>query len=182
MTGNGGAVPANEWVHVAFSYDAAGTSGGLQKMYVNGVLGYSATAVGYTGVASYISKVGIFTGAIRYFNGEITNIQTWDRILGASEILSLGLATHYQTSNKVSLIQKEYINDGNLPNTKYIPSEFSEILENQEFIQETFRGDLLSIMKNLNNSDFSFISLESSSNISVSNKYCSMRAVCPPML
>ena len=86
---NGGAVPANEWVHVAFSYDAAGTSGGLQKMYVNGVLGYSATAVGYTGVASYISKVGIFTGAIRYFNGEITAIKTWDRILGDSEILAI---------------------------------------------------------------------------------------------
>jgi hypothetical protein len=86
---NGGAVPANEWVHVAFSYDAAGTSGGLQKMYVNGVLGYSATAVGYTGVASYISKVGIFTGAIRYFNGEITAIKTWDRILSDSEILAI---------------------------------------------------------------------------------------------
>jgi hypothetical protein len=86
---NGGAVPANEWVHVAFSYDAAGTSGGLQKMYVNGVLGYSATAVGYTGVSSYISKVGIFTGAIRYFNGEITAIKTWDRILSDSEILAI---------------------------------------------------------------------------------------------
>ena len=86
---NAGAVPLNEWVHVAFSYDASGTSGGLQKMYINGVLGYSATAVGYTGVSSYISHVGVYAGAIRYFNGEITNIQTWDRILGDSEILSL---------------------------------------------------------------------------------------------
>jgi hypothetical protein len=86
---NGGAVPANEWVHVAFSYDAAGTSGGLHKMYVNGVLGYSATAVGYTGVASYISKVGIYVSGIRYFNGEITAIQTWGRILGDLEILAV---------------------------------------------------------------------------------------------
>jgi hypothetical protein len=84
-----GAIPLNEWVHVAFSYDASGNSGGLQKMYINGVLGYSATAVGYTGVSNYISHVGVFSGAIRYFNGEITNIQTWDRILGDSEILSL---------------------------------------------------------------------------------------------
>ena len=84
-----GAIPLNEWVHVAFSYDASGNSGGLQKMYINGVLGYSATAVGYTGVSSNITHVGVFSGAIRYFNGEITNIQTWDRILGDSEILSL---------------------------------------------------------------------------------------------
>jgi hypothetical protein len=52
-------------------------------------LGYSATAVGYTGVSSYISKVGIFTGGIRYFNGEITAIKTWDRILSDSEILAI---------------------------------------------------------------------------------------------
>ena len=86
---NAGAVPLNEWVHVAFSYDASGNAGGLQKMYINGVLGYSATAVGYTGVASSITHVGMYAGAIRYFNGEITNIQTWDRILGDSEIQSL---------------------------------------------------------------------------------------------
>ena len=84
-----GAIPLNEWVHVAFSYDASGNAGGLQKMYINGVLGYSATAVGYTGQSSYISHVGMYAGAIRYFNGEITNIQTWDRILGDSEIQSL---------------------------------------------------------------------------------------------
>ena len=86
---NAGAVPLNEWVHVAFSYDASGNAGGLQKMYINGVLGYSATAIGYTGVASSITHVGMYAGAIRYFNGEITNIQTWDRILGDSEIQSL---------------------------------------------------------------------------------------------
>ena len=52
--------------------------------------------------------------------------------------------------------QKEYICHGSLSSTKQPPSEFSEILKHQNFIQKTFNGDLLSIMSRLNKSPILF--------------------------
>ena len=77
-------------------------------------------------------------------------------VLNATEILSLGLATHYQRSHRISSIQQEYISNGSLPDTKQTPSDSLEILEHQEFIQNTFHGDLHTILNRLNQSSLSF--------------------------
>ena len=77
-------------------------------------------------------------------------------ILNAREILYLGLATHYQLSNRIPSIQKDYINFGVLPDTKIIPEEKSEIIANIDFIKNTFCDDLLSIISKLKNSSLSF--------------------------
>ena len=77
-------------------------------------------------------------------------------ILNATEILALGLATHYQCSNNISSIQREYICNGSLSDNKQPPLESSEILEHQDFIQNTFHGDLLSIMNRLYHSPVLF--------------------------
>ena len=77
-------------------------------------------------------------------------------VLNATETLTLGLATHYQKSISIPKIQEEYINSGNLPIMKPKPLEYSEILEHQEFIKNTFHGDLIIIMEKLNQSPLPF--------------------------
>ena len=68
-------------------------------------------------------------------------------VLNATETLILGLATHYQRSISIPKIQEEYINNGNLPIMKQKPLEYSEILEHQEFIKNTFNINMLIFSK-----------------------------------
>ena len=108
------------------------------------------TAIGFfpdVGGSYFLSRlnkgIGLYLGLTGY-------------VLSPREMLLLGLATHYQTSDRLSIIQKKYIRNGNLPDTKQILSEPSEILVNKDFIKKTFHGDLLSIMRRLNHSSLLF--------------------------
>jgi enoyl-CoA hydratase/carnithine racemase len=108
------------------------------------------TAIGFfpdVGGSYFLSRLSKGIGLYLGLTGHIMN---------ATETLSLGLATHYQKSDRVLSIQQEYINKGNIQDTKQRPLEQSQILENQEFIQNTFHDDLLSIMKRLDHSSSSF--------------------------
>lgn len=108
------------------------------------------TAIGFfpdVGGSYFLSRlnkgIGLYLGLTGY-------------VLNATEILSLGLATHFDNSNNVSSIQQEYINNGNLPDEEKIPSEPIGILEHQNFIKNTFHGDLPTTMDRLKNSSLLF--------------------------
>jgi enoyl-CoA hydratase/carnithine racemase len=108
------------------------------------------TAIGFfpdVGGSYFLSRIrkgiGLYLGLTGY-------------VLNATEILSLGLGTHFHKSQNISSIKQEYINNGSLPDMEHKPSDPLEILEYQNFIQNTFHGDLLKIMHRLNNSSLTF--------------------------
>jgi enoyl-CoA hydratase/carnithine racemase len=108
------------------------------------------TAIGFfpdVGGSYFLSRLNKGIGLYLGLTGQVLN---------AAEILSFGLATHFQKSHRVSSIQQEYSFNGSLPDMQQTPSESLGILEHQEFIQNTFHGDLLTIINRLNLSSLSF--------------------------
>ena len=77
-------------------------------------------------------------------------------IIKAKEILDLGLATHFYNSVNIKKMEIKYINEGLFIPTNNIKQKESEILNNIKLIDDTFRGNIHSIMKSLSNSQLEF--------------------------
>ena len=108
------------------------------------------TAIGFfpdVGGSFFLSRINKGIGLYLGLTGHILN---------ATEILTLGLATHYQRSDNISSFQHKYISNGSLEDTTRFPSEHSKILENKNFIQDTFQGNLHTILNTLKHSNLSF--------------------------
>lgn len=91
---SGKAIPVNEWVHIAVTYDATGST----CIYVNGALqsegtcGSGAVNWGVT-VPPYMETannrgfhIGYSYAEERYFAGNIAEVRIWNRVLTADEI------------------------------------------------------------------------------------------------
>ncbi|GII23282.1 hypothetical protein Pme01_28790 [Planosporangium mesophilum] len=82
----------NTWTHLAGVYDAAA---GTMTLYVNGAAEGSATfAAGWTARRSLLIGAGLTGGAQDgYWNGRISDVQVYSRVLSASEIGSVRSGT-----------------------------------------------------------------------------------------
>ena len=78
------------------------------------------------------------------------------KIIKAREMIVFGLATHFQNSENIKTTMSNFINQGSLPSYQNIKEEPSEVLTNLNYIQDTFKGDCISIMNNLKNSPLEF--------------------------
>jgi len=77
-------------------------------------------------------------------------------VLNSMEVVSLGLATHFLKSNNINKAQEKYINRGELPVSATNSITISEILMQQDFIQNIFHDNIRSIMKKLDQSSHPF--------------------------
>ena len=71
------------------------------------------------------------------------------KICNARDMMDLGLATHYIPSEWIKKIKEEYIENGNINTSNYYPEMSSEIIENQNFIEDIFQGTIKDIIKKL---------------------------------
>ena len=108
------------------------------------------TAIGFfpdVGGSYFLSKIPNNLGLYLGLTGDI---------IGAKEMLFLGLATHFHYSKNIGNVEQNYINNGLVSYAENIETTDSELLNNIKFIEETFVGDIHSILKKLKQSKLEF--------------------------
>jgi hypothetical protein len=75
---SGGVVTANIWYHLAFTFDGTTGYGYLNTIQTTGSIGSNGGTIGNSILSSY--------GAGEYLNGNISNVQIYNRALSAAEI------------------------------------------------------------------------------------------------
>ena len=78
------------------------------------------------------------------------------KVIKAKELIAFGLATHFQLNENIEKTKLRFIKSGFLPSFQNIIDGSSKILNNLNFIQDTFRGDCISIMNTLKNAPSEF--------------------------
>ena len=78
------------------------------------------------------------------------------KVINAKELVTFGLATHFQYSENIEKTKSRFINNGFLPSSQNIIDGPSKVLSNLNFIQDTFCGDCISIMNTLKNAPSEF--------------------------
>ena len=100
------------------------------------------TAIGFfpdVGGSYFLSRLKKGNGLFLGLTGKACN---------ARDMMDLGLATHYLPSDWISKAKNEYIDNGNLNTSSYYPEMSSEIIENQDLIEDIFQE---STLKNITN-------------------------------
>ena len=90
------------------------------------------TAIGFfpdVGGSYFLSKLKKGVGLYLGLTGRVCN---------ARDMMDLGLATHYLPSKKITKAKNEYIDNGNISTTNYYPEMTSDIIKNQNFIEDIF--------------------------------------------
>ena len=108
------------------------------------------TAIGFfpdVGSSYFLSRIPNNLGLYLGLTGDV---------IGAKEMLFLGLATHFHYSNNIGNVEQNYINNGLVSFSENIETTDSELLNNIKFIEETFVGDIHSILKILKQSKLEF--------------------------
>tara|TARA_B100001123_G_C15317560_1_gene1026687 strand:+ start:299 stop:1309 length:1011 start_codon:yes stop_codon:yes gene_type:complete len=108
------------------------------------------TAIGFfpdVGGSYFLSRIPNNVGLYLGLTGDI--IET-------KEMLFLGLATHFQNSKNIENLELNYINNGFLSFSKNIKMTDSKLIDHIKFIEETFVGDIHSIVKKLKQSKLKF--------------------------
>ena len=108
------------------------------------------TAIGFfpdVGGSYFLSRIKNNIGLYLGLTGDI---------IFAKELIYLGLATHYFKSEKIEELEKKYIKDGSLPETDKIENNDSDLINKINFIQNTFEGNIFSIMQKLKNSKLDY--------------------------
>ena len=109
----------------------------------NAKLAMPETAIGFfpdVGSSYFLSKLRKGKGLFLALTGNMCN---------ARDMMDLGLATHYLPSELINKAKKEYIEHGNINFSSYYPEMSSDILENQNFIEDTFQGTIEEIINKL---------------------------------
>ena len=86
---------ANNWYHVAVTFTTS-----ERKMYVNGVLENTGTGYSVTNAAgTRIGADGYGGGIIQEFTGKLDEFSYWDKVLSASDILTIAGTPNVQTNS-----------------------------------------------------------------------------------
>ena len=108
------------------------------------------TAIGFfpdVGGSYFLSRIQNNLGLYLGLTGDI---------IGAKEMFFLGIATHFHYSKNIGNVEQNYINNGLVSFSENIETTDSELLNNIKFIEETFVGDIHSILKILKQSKLEF--------------------------
>ena len=124
--------------------------GSLRVATENSKFAMPETAIGFfpdVGGSYFLSKIQNNMGLYLGLTG---------KVIGAKELIFLGLATHFYNSNDIDSLETQYVHNGFLPNSYEAINSGSDLLSNIDFIKETFEGDIFSIIKKLENSKLEF--------------------------
>ena len=101
------------------------------------------TAIGFfpdVGGSYFLSKLPKGVGLYLALTGKICN---------ARDMMDLGLATNYLPSELIPKIKQEYIDNGDINTSNYYPEMSSDIVENDNLIEEIFKGTFQEIINKL---------------------------------
>ena len=108
------------------------------------------TGIGFfpdVGGSYFLSRISKGVGLYLGLTGQVIN---------GKELITLGLATHFQHSENIERTKLKFINYGFLPSSQNIKEDPSKVLNNLNFIQDTFQGNCISIMNTLKNTHSEF--------------------------
>tara|TARA_Y100001960_G_scaffold327891_1_gene415395 strand:- start:40 stop:1056 length:1017 start_codon:yes stop_codon:yes gene_type:complete len=125
--------------------------GNIRMATQNSKFAMPETAIGFfpdVGSSYFLSRISNNVGLYLALTGEV---------IGPKEMLYFGLANNFQNSEKIEKIKEKYIKRGIVPISENIKqTKTSEIINNKKFIEKTFRGNINSIMKLLEESSLEF--------------------------
>ena len=108
------------------------------------------TAIGFfpdVGSSYFLSRVKNNFGLYLSLTGNI---------ISANEMIFLGLATHFCKNSNIEELENNYLKNGLISPVDKIEKSNSELIDNSNFIEETFHGDIFSIIERLENSNLEF--------------------------
>ena len=108
------------------------------------------TAIGFfpdVGASYFLSKLDNGIGLFLGLTGKVCN---------AKDLMAFGLATHYSPQELIGKAAENYILGEELNQQDQLPALSSEILTHKNFIEDTFMGNIQSIMNKLKNSSLPF--------------------------
>ena len=117
--------------------------GNLRLASENAKFAMPETAIGFfpdVGGSYFLSKLPKGVGLYLGLTGKVCN---------ARDMMDLGLATHYLPSELISSAKEKYIEQGSINTLNYYPEMTSEIIENQNFIEDIFQENLKKIIYKL---------------------------------
>ena len=96
-----------------------------------------------------------------YFLSRIKNnfglyLSLTGKVISFAEMIYLDLATHFCKSSNIEKLQSNYIHDGLVYPIDKINNDNSELINNKNFIEETFHGDIFNIFEKLKKSNLEF--------------------------
>ena len=96
-----------------------------------------------------------------YFLSRIKNnfglyLSLTGKIISYTEMIYFDLATHFCKSSNIQKLESNYIHKGLVSPIDKIDNNNSEFINNKNFIEETFHGDIFNIFKNLKQSNLEF--------------------------
>ena len=101
------------------------------------------TAIGFfpdVGGSYFLSRLPKGIGLYLGLTGKTCN---------ARDMMDLDLATHYLPSEWILKAKEDYIENGNINTSSYYPEMSSDIVENQNFLEDIFQGTLEEIINKL---------------------------------
>ena len=108
------------------------------------------TAIGFfpdVGGSYFLTKIIRNVGLYLGLTGQVMNFE---------EVVFFDLATHYFNSEKIEKVISKYINDNTIIKSENINNFSSEIIDNLNYIEDTFHGDIISIFERLKKSSHEF--------------------------
>ena len=117
--------------------------GSYRLVSENGKFAMPETAIGFfpdVGGSYFLSKLSKGIGLYIGLTGKIIN---------ARDMMDLGLATHYLPSQLITKAKEKFIENGHINSSGYYPEISSEIIENQNLIEDIFQGSLNEIINKL---------------------------------
>ena len=78
------------------------------------------------------------------------------KIITSYEMMFFGISTHFYNSKNIKNVEMNYINNGTLPPNDKVEEKDSDIINNIDFIYETFEGNIFSIIEKIKNSNSDF--------------------------
>jgi Enoyl-CoA hydratase/carnithine racemase len=96
-----------------------------------------------------------------YFLSRIKNnfglyLSLTGKIISFTEMIYLNLATHFCKSANIQKLESNYIHNGLVSPIDKIDKNSSELIDNKNFIEDTFHGDIFNIFKRLKKSNLEF--------------------------
>lgn len=143
-SGSFGAVPVNQWLHIACAYDDSSEE---TKVYRNGIyVGSQPGNISHFGIQNRINRIGAnsIDSSFDLFDGKIDEVRIYNRVLSPDEIDALGSNTWHVDGNSGN-----NANDGSSSTSAFATIQYA--------IDNACYGDTILVWPGVYNEDISFL-------------------------